>query len=167
VVMLLRTGGEWKLGLGKAERGLGLLIRSGEPWTLMVNNRGAGVVRPPEERWSIWSRILEFGVVTGQVGQPGYLCMIAQGADGKASSIRFPGTDAHDQVTLAVLQEIHERKVGRYIYPRLKPTTTGDRLIGIVAEWDRTFVPDGTPPPILAAPGFEKQFAAANEVRNG
>src|ERR1700674_5033581 len=91
VAMLLGTGSEWKFRLGKAERGLGLLIRSGEPWTLVVNNRGAGVVRPPEKRWSIWSRISAFGVVTGQVGQPGYLYMTAQGADGKGRSIRFPG----------------------------------------------------------------------------
>ena len=68
VVMLLRTGGEWKFPLAKPERVL--LRSSGQPWHLVVNNRGAGLVRPPEKRRSVWSRISEFGVVTGQVGQP-------------------------------------------------------------------------------------------------
>jgi len=103
---------------------------------------------------------MKFGVAAVQNG-PMY--MVVKSPDGKEISMTLPGLSIHNQVFLAVLQHILERKVGRYIYPRLKPTTVGDRLIGIVAEWDRTFVPKGTPPPILAVTGFAKQFAAANE----
>ena len=155
VELLLRTGLEWNFALRKPHGLLG-----GEPWRLVVNNRGAGVIRGTEKRWAAWPDITSFGVWTIQSS---YLYMTVRPEVSTGRSMNFPGTSVHDQVILAVLQHIHERKVGRYIYPRLKPTTVGDRLIGIVAEWDRTFVPEGVPMPIVALPGFEKKFAASNE----
>jgi len=74
--------------------------------------------------------------------------------DNSPGLFAFPGTTLNDQVTVAVLQHIYERKAGRYIYPRLRQDNLGNKLLDSLAGWE--------PPPILPLRGYEKQFAASN-----
>jgi hypothetical protein len=108
----------------------------------------------------------------------GYLWMIIKNADVRRVDPRRPHALADrmilhglsgDQVILAVLRDIHERKVGRYIYPRVKAQlTAGERILAMGAAelgWeDKGKIPEGKPPPIVAFRGFERQFASANEA---
>jgi hypothetical protein len=152
-------------------------------WSVVVNNRGLGVTEAVSgqgplklgvgpgsvKTWFPWSSIVSFGVNPGTMwAKNGYLWMTIKKPDGKSQFVILHGLRG-EQVILAVLRNIHERKVGRYIYPRVRAQlTAGERILAMGAAelgWeDKGKIPEGKPPPIVAFRGFERQFASANEA---
>ncbi len=117
-----------------------------------LNANGGGLIyrradRPKSEVF-LWTDIDTIGYYPGLNGRGQYIYVTGREARPDAETTTAQLIGFGDQGLLWALRVVHERKVGRYIYPRLRKPSTLVKVVGIVADWEPQDIPEGVPPPI-------------------
>jgi hypothetical protein len=129
----------------------GWLFGGGVERVRELNANGGGLVYRRGNRPQVtylWTDIDKIGYFPGGPGTSPYIFVTGKevGPSDEIKTTELFGFG--DQAVLWALRVVHERKVGRYIYPRLREPSTLVKAVGLVAEWEPKDIPEGVPPPI-------------------